>query len=125
MSNLLVQAMDGRPLTVYGDGSQTRSFCYVDDEVRGILALLDSDHAGPVNIGNPNECTVLELARAVLDVTGSRSEIVFEPLPADDPARRRPDITRAHDLLGWEPEIDLADGLARTYEWYRKERADG
>ena len=125
VSNLLVQAMDGRPLTVYGDGSQTRSFCYVDDEVRGILALLDSDHAGPVNIGNPNECTVLELARAVLDVTGSRSEIVFEPLPADDPARRRPDITRAHDLLGWEPEIDLADGLARTYEWYRKERADG
>jgi dTDP-glucose 4,6-dehydratase len=125
VSNLLVQAMDGRPLTVYGDGSQTRSFCYVDDEVRGILALLDSQHAGPVNVGNPNECSVLDLARVVLDVTGSRSEIVFEPLPSDDPTRRRPDITRARDLLGWEPKVDLADGLARTYDWYRREREHG
>ncbi|HZR12885.1 MAG TPA: UDP-glucuronic acid decarboxylase family protein [Acidimicrobiia bacterium] len=125
VSNLLVQAMEGRPLTVYGDGSQTRSFCYVDDEVRGILALLDSEHAGPVNIGNTTECSMLELARTVLDVTGSRSEIVFEPLPADDPARRRPDITRARDLLGWEPKVELADGLARTYEWYRQERDRG
>jgi dTDP-glucose 4,6-dehydratase len=125
VSNLLVQAMEGRPLTIYGDGSQTRSFCYVDDEVRGILALLDSEHAGPVNIGNTTECSMLELARTVLDVTGSRSEIVFEPLPADDPARRRPDITRARDLLGWEPKVELADGLARTYEWYRQERDRG
>jgi dTDP-glucose 4,6-dehydratase len=125
VSNLLVQAMDARPLTVYGDGSQTRSFCYVDDEVRGILALLDSEHTGPVNIGNPNECSVLDLARAVLEVTGSRSEVVFEPLPADDPTRRRPDITRARELLGWEPKVDLADGLARTYEWYRRERDGG
>jgi nucleoside-diphosphate-sugar epimerase len=123
VSNFLVQAMDGEALTVYGDGGQTRSFCYVDDEVRGILALLDSGQVGPVNIGNPDEFTVLELARAVLDVTGSSSEIVFEDLPADDPARRRPDITRARELLGWEPEVPLRDGLARTLAWYRRERA--
>ena len=95
VSNFLVQAMRGEPLTVFGDGTQTRSFCYVDDEVRGIVALLDSDHVGPVNIGNPNEFTILELAEAVLEVTGSKSEIAFEPLPVDDPTQRRPDITLA------------------------------
>jgi dTDP-glucose 4,6-dehydratase len=124
VSNFLVQAMDGESLTVYGDGGQTRSFCYVDDEVRGILALLESGEVGPVNIGNPDEFTVLELARTVLDVTGSSSEIVFEELPADDPTRRRPDITRARELLGWEPEIPLREGIERTLEWYRRERDD-
>jgi dTDP-glucose 4,6-dehydratase len=122
VSNLLVQAMDGKPLTVYGDGSQTRSYCYVDDEVRGILALLDSDWTGPMNIGNPDEFTVLDLAHRVLEVTGSGSEIVFEPLPVDDPARRRPDITLATQVLGWRPEVDLREGLARTYEWFGSER---
>jgi dTDP-glucose 4,6-dehydratase len=122
VSNLLIQAMDGKPLTVYGDGSQTRSYCYVDDEVRGILGLLDSDWTGPMNIGNPDEFTVLDLAHAVLEVTGSDSEIVFEPLPVDDPARRRPDITLATQVLGWRPEVDLREGLARTYEWFGSER---
>jgi dTDP-glucose 4,6-dehydratase len=124
VSNFLVQAMDGEPITIYGDGSQTRSFCYVDDEVRGILALLDSEITGPVNIGNPAEFTILELAEAVLGATGSSSEIVFEDLPVDDPTRRCPDITLAQQALGWKPEIDLVTGLARTYEWYREERAD-
>lgn len=122
VSNFLVQAMDGKALTVFGDGRQTRSFCYVDDEVRGILALLEGDHVGPVNIGNPGEFTMLELADAVREVTGSESEIVFEPLPVDDPGRRRPDITLARQLLGWEPEVDLREGLARTLAWYREER---
>src|SRR5207302_11167698 len=93
VSNFLVQALDGKPLTVYGDGSQTRSFCYVDDEVRGILALLDSDHVGPMNIGNPNEFTVLELAQRVLEVTGSGSQFVYAPLPGADPTQPQPDIS--------------------------------
>jgi dTDP-glucose 4,6-dehydratase len=122
VSNFLVQAIDGKPLTVYGDGSQTRSFCYVDDEVRGILALADSEVVEPVNIGNDGEYTMLQLAQLVIEVTGSSSEIVFEPLPADDPARRRPDLTRAREVLGWEPEIDLREGLARTHAWYLEER---
>ena len=125
VSNFLVQARDGQPLTVYGDGTQTRSYCYVDDEVRGILALLDSDWVGPMNIGNPDEFTVLDLARQVLEVTGSSSEIVYEPLPVDDPVRRRPDITLANDLLGWRPEVDLREGLARTHEWFGRERERG
>jgi len=120
VSNLLVQALEGKPLTVYGDGSQTRSFCYVDDEVRGILALLDSAHTGPVNIGNPAEFTLLELVSEVLAVTGSTSEVVFEALPVDDPARRRPDITLARRLLGWEPGVDLREGLARTAAWLKE-----
>ncbi len=121
VSNFLVQAMRGEPLTVYGDGKQTRSFCYVDDEIRGILGLLESDHVGPINIGNPNEFTILELAQTVLEVTGSRSEIAFEPLPVDDPTQRQPDISLAKSLFGWEPEIQLAEGLRRTYAWYREE----
>jgi dTDP-glucose 4,6-dehydratase len=125
VSNFLVQAMDGKPLTIYGDGSQTRSYCYVDDEVSGILALLDSDWIGPMNIGNPDEFTVLELAHSVLEVTGSDSEIAFEPLPVDDPTRRRPDITLATEMLGWRPEVDLREGLARTYEWFGRERERG
>ncbi len=114
VSNFLVQALRKEPLTVYGDGSQTRSLCYVDDEVRGLLGLFDSDLVGPVNIGNPDEYTVLELAGAVLELCGSGSEIVHLPLPQDDPARRRPDITRAREALGWAPTTTLADGLAVT-----------
>ncbi|HMG28144.1 MAG TPA: UDP-glucuronic acid decarboxylase family protein [Acidimicrobiia bacterium] len=125
VSNFLVQAMEGKPLTVYGDGTQTRSYCYVDDEVRGILALLDSDWVGPMNIGNPDEFTVLDLAQEVLEVTGSSSEIVYESLPVDDPVRRRPDITLANDVLGWRPEVDLREGLARTHEWFGRERERG
>jgi dTDP-glucose 4,6-dehydratase len=120
VSNFLVQALQGKPLTIYGDGSQTRSFCYVDDQVRGILALLDSDVTGPVNIGNPAEFTVAELARLVLDVTGSASEIVHEPLPVDDPRHRQPDIALARAQLGWEPVVPLRDGLERTVDWFRR-----
>jgi dTDP-glucose 4,6-dehydratase len=118
VSNFLVQALAGKPLTVYGDGSQTRSLCYVDDEVAGILALLDSTLVGPVNIGSSNELTVLELARAVLEVTGSRSSIAHEPLPVDDPTRRRPDITVARRELGWEPVTSLEEGLRRTAAFF-------
>jgi dTDP-glucose 4,6-dehydratase len=120
VSNFLVQAIDGKPITIYGDGTQTRSFCYVDDEVRGILALLDGDEVGPVNIGNPNEFTVRELADLVLEVTGSSSELVFEPLPVDDPTQRRPDITLARRTLGWEPVVELREGLARTAAWFQR-----
>jgi len=120
VSNFLVQAMEGKPVTVYGDGSQTRSFCYVDDEVAGILALLDSDHVGPVNVGNPTEFTVMELAHLVIDVTGSSSEIVTEPLPVDDPTQRRPDIDLARRVLGWEPHIGLAEGLTLTARWFEE-----
>ncbi len=121
VSNFLVQAMNGEPLTVYGDGKQTRSFCFVEDEIRGIVALLNSDYVGPVNIGNPNEFTILELAEAVIDVTGSSSEIVFEDLPVDDPMQRKPDIGLAKSLFGWEPTIQLREGLERTYAWYKAE----
>jgi dTDP-glucose 4,6-dehydratase len=121
VSNFLVQAMRGEPLTVFGDGKQTRSFCYVDDEIRGLIALLDSDYVGPVNIGNPDEFTILELAEAVIEVTGSRSEIAFEPLPVDDPTQRKPDITLAQELLGWAPTVGLHEGLERTFAWYREE----
>jgi dTDP-glucose 4,6-dehydratase len=125
ISNFLAQALDGRKLTVYGDGTQTRSFCYVDDEVDGLLALLDSEWVGPMNIGNPEEYTVLDVAQMVLEVTGSSSEIVFEALPPTDPVRRCPDITLAKRELGWEPRIPLRDGLGRTLEWYRRHRNTG
>lgn len=121
VSNFLVQAIRGEPLTVYGDGKQTRSFCYVDDEIRGIIGLLESDYVGPVNIGNPNEFTILELAEAVIDVTHSTSEVVFEDLPVDDPTQRKPDIGLATKLFGWQPEVQLREGLERTYDWYRAE----
>jgi dTDP-glucose 4,6-dehydratase len=123
VTNFIVQALAGRPLTVYGDGTQTRSFCYVDDQVRGLVALADSDYVGPVNIGNPNEFTMLELAQQVLAVTGSASELRFEPLPADDPTQRKPDITLARDVLGWEPRVELAEGLERTIPWLAEELA--
>jgi len=112
----LRQALQNKPLTVFGDGSQTRSFCYVDDLVRGILAMAESGIHQPVNIGNPNEFTLLELAETVTDVTNSQSEIVFEALPIDDPQVRQPDITRARQLLGWEPEVELREGLQRTID---------
>ncbi len=112
----LRQALQDKPLTVFGDGSQTRSFCYVEDEIRGLISLAESDVHLPVNIGNPDEYSLLELAKAVVEVSGSRSEIVFEALPVDDPKVRQPDITRARDLLGWEPKVGLNDGLRRTIE---------
>jgi nucleoside-diphosphate-sugar epimerase len=120
-----MQAIDGKPLTMNGTGKQTRSFCYVEDEVRGIIALFDSDVCDPVNIGNPNEITMLELVDVVREVTGSSSELVFEPLPIGDPTRRRPDITRARELLGWEPTVDLRAGLSNMRDWYLGERAHG
>jgi dTDP-glucose 4,6-dehydratase len=110
------QALTDRPITVFGTGSQTRSFCYVDDLIRGMIALAESGEHMPVNVGNPDEFTLLELAEAVIDVTGSSSEIVHEALPVDDPQVRRPDITRAKELLGWEPEVSLRDGLQRTLD---------
>jgi dTDP-glucose 4,6-dehydratase len=112
----LRQALANRPITVFGDGGQTRSFCYVSDEIRGIVALAESDYHDPVNIGNPDEFTLLELAETVKQLTESRSEIVFEALPVDDPKQRRPDITLARELLGWTPEVSLSDGLQRTIE---------
>ena len=119
ISNLMIQALRGDALTIYGDGSQTRSFCFVSDLIDGILRLARSSEHLPVNIGNPVELTVLECAREVLQVTGSKAEIQFNPLPQDDPARRRPDITRARTLLGWEPKIKLREGLERSLEYFR------
>jgi len=107
------QALEGKPLTVFGDGTQTRSFCYVDDLIRGLVALAESGEHLPVNLGNPNEFTMNELAETVVRITGSKSEIVHEALPVDDPQVRQPEITRARQLLGWEPEIQLEDGLRR------------
>jgi dTDP-glucose 4,6-dehydratase len=117
------QALDSKPLTVFGDGSQTRSFCYVDDLIRGLVLLAESGEHLPVNIGNPTEMSLLELAEAVVRVTGSTSQIVFEALPVDDPQVRQPDITRARQLLGWEPEIGLEDGLRRTLGSLRSDAA--
>jgi nucleoside-diphosphate-sugar epimerase len=120
VSNFVCQAIQGHDLTVYGDGSQTRSFCYVDDEIRGILAMLDSKERGPINIGNPVEFTMLELADLVLELTNSKSQVVYRPLPSDDPLQRCPDITQAQNLLNWSPAIDLREGLAHTIEWFQR-----
>jgi dTDP-glucose 4,6-dehydratase len=119
VSNFITSALRSAPLTIYGDGTQTRSFCYVDDEIDGILALLRSGHPGPVNIGNPVEFTMLELATLVLEVTGSTSTIVRRDLPLDDPTQRRPDITLAASELGWKPQVELREGLERTVAWFR------
>lgn len=116
----LTQALADRPLTVFGDGSQTRSLCYVDDLIGGIIALWDSEYALPMNIGNPEEVTMLQLAELVICITGSSSAITFHPLPQDDPMRRRPDIGRARRILGWAPATDLRDGLAATAAWWRQ-----
>jgi len=120
ISNFVKQALTGQDLTVYGEGNQTRSFCYVSDEVDGILRLAKSDEHLPVNIGNPNEFTILECAKKVLEVTGSKSQIKFEPLPQDDPKQRQPDISKAKRLLGWEPKVDLETGLRRSLEYFKQ-----
>jgi UDP-glucuronate decarboxylase len=120
LSNFVVQALRGEPITIYGDGSQTRSFCYVDDLIAAMMRMMDQDESiGPVNIGNPDEVSVLDLAQKVIEKTGSRSEIVRMPLPKDDPRRRRPDITLAAKLLGWKPTVPLDEGLGRTVEYFR------
>jgi dTDP-glucose 4,6-dehydratase len=119
ISNLMMQALRGEPLTIYGDGSQTRSFCYCSDLLEGIILLSRSEEHRPVNIGNPTEWTILECAREVQALVGSQCEFVFEPLPQDDPTRRRPDITRAKELLGWSPKISLHEGLAKSLEYFK------
>jgi dTDP-glucose 4,6-dehydratase len=124
VSNFMKQALRGEPLTVYGDGSQTRSFCYVSDEIDGFLRLSKSDEYLPVNIGNPNEFTILECAQLVLNVTGSKSKLAYEPLPQDDPKQRRPDITKARALLAWEPKIQLEKGLQLSLDYFQKAVAE-
>jgi dTDP-glucose 4,6-dehydratase len=124
ISNFMMQALRGKALTIYGDGSQTRSFCYVDDLLEGIVRLARSDKHLPVNIGNPREFTVLECAQAVLEVTGSKSKLCFEALPEDDPTRRCPDIAKALALLGWEPKIPLKEGLRKSLEYFRGKATD-
>jgi dTDP-glucose 4,6-dehydratase len=125
VSNFMMQALRGEPITIYGDGSQTRSFCYVDDLIEGILRLSRSSEHMPVNVGNPDEFTILEAAKAILEVTGSKSEMCLEALPEDDPARRCPDITKARALLGWEPRITLKEGLAMSLEFFKSKVAAG
>ena len=123
--NFITQALRGEPLTIYGDGSQTRSFTFVDDLVRGIVALMHADDFEPVNIGNPEELSIREMAEAVLELTGSDSPLLEEPLPVDDPQVRCPDITRAREILGWEPTVKLREGLGPTIEWFRRELDGG
>lgn len=118
VSNFVMQALKNRPLTIYGDGQQTRSFCYVADEIRGFLALLDGDHVGPINIGNPIEFTMLELADLVVELTASTAGLVHSPLPSDDPKQRQPDITLARQYLGWEPTVQLREGLEMTIPYF-------
>jgi dTDP-glucose 4,6-dehydratase len=120
VSNFIVQALTNEPLTIYGDGSQTRSFCYASDEVDGIYKLFMNGDSNPTNIGNPDEYTVKQLAELVVELTGTRAPIVYEPLPKDDPKVRKPDITRARMMLGWEPKVHVRDGLARTIEYFRQ-----
>jgi len=121
LPNFIYQALTGEPITVYGDGSQTRSFCYVSDLMEGIYRLMQSDEHLPTNIGNPQEITILEFARRVKALTGSRSEIVSKPLPQDDPKQRCPDITKAKKLLGWEPKVPLEEGLRLTLDYFKKQ----
>jgi UDP-glucuronate decarboxylase len=120
VSNFIMQALQGDNITLYGDGLQTRSFCYVDDLVRGIVALMetDDDVTGPVNLGNPNEFTIRQLAEKVVELTGAGSELVFEPLPSDDPMQRQPNIDQARDLLAWEPTVQLEEGLLKTIDYF-------
>jgi dTDP-glucose 4,6-dehydratase len=121
VANFITQALKDEPLTVYGDGGQTRSFCYVSDLVRGLAAMIDRNLRGPINLGNPEELTVLRLAQLVLEITGSSSKVCPRPLPEDDPARRRPVIDRAAELLGWTPEVGITEGLRRTVNWFRSQ----
>jgi len=126
VSNFIVQALNGQDLTVYGEGSQTRSFCYVDDLVEGMVRMMGNDDiTGPVNLGNPEEYTIVDLARKIITMTGSKSQIAYRPLPADDPTQRRPDITLAGDALGWKPKVSVDDGLKRTIAYFRKEMTHG
>lgn len=121
VSNFIVQALSGKPITLYGDGSQTRSFCYVDDLVDGLLRMMDQKHeVGPINLGNPVEFSIRDLAELVLRLTGSKSKIEFRPLPQDDPTQRQPDIRRAQNLLGWEPKVMLEDGIKETIGYFKK-----
>ena len=120
VSNFIVQALNGEDITVYGKGGQTRSFCYVDDLIRGFTAMMASDITGPVNVGNPSESTILELAETIIRLTGSRSKLVFRDLPQDDPMQRKPDITLAKKELGWEPQVNLEDGLRKTIEYFER-----
>jgi UDP-glucuronate decarboxylase len=121
VSNFIVQALKGEDITIYGDGLQTRSFCYVDDLIEGMIRLMDTgdDVTGPINVGNPGEFTMIELAETVLKLTKSKSKLVRLPLPADDPKQRKPDITRARSTLGWEPKVNLEDGLKETISYFR------
>jgi UDP-glucuronate decarboxylase len=121
VSNFIRQALTGEDITIYGDGAQTRSFCYRDDLIEGILRMMDAadDCIGPINLGNPDEFTILELAKLVLELTGSASKLVFKPALADDPSRRRPDISLARSKLGWQPSTKLRDGLKQTIDWFR------
>jgi dTDP-glucose 4,6-dehydratase len=123
VTNFIMQALDGEPITIYGDGTQTRSFCYVDDLVRGIIKMIDCNEPGPVNLGNPEEYMIGDFAKLVLQITGSASPIEYMRLPTDDPTRRRPVITRAKELLDWEPRVPVAEGLARMTAWLRAEQA--
>jgi UDP-glucuronate decarboxylase len=122
VSNFIMQALRNNPITIYGTGQQTRSFCYVSDLIAGFLKLMDTPHdvTGPVNIGNPGEFTMLELATAIIELTGSKSELKFEPLPSDDPKQRQPDISQAKSVLGWEPKVSLREGLVPTIEYFRQ-----
>jgi dTDP-glucose 4,6-dehydratase len=117
--NFITQALHGEPLTIYGDGSQTRSLCYVDDLIEGIVRLLETDYSEPVNLGNPEEVSMLELADIIRHLSGSRSELIRKPLPEDDPKQRQPDITRARQILEWEPRVSMEEGLRRTIAWFR------
>ncbi len=125
LPNFMGQALRGEPLTIYGDGSQTRSFQYVDDLVEGVVRLLATDFHDPVNLGNPAEITILDFAREIIALSGSKSQIEYRPLPQDDPKLRRPDISRARRLLGWEPKVDRAEGLRRTLAYFQGQVAAG
>ncbi|KMQ52875.1 NAD-dependent epimerase/dehydratase [Chitinispirillum alkaliphilum] len=125
VSNFIVQALEKKDITVYGDGSQTRSFCYVDDLVRGMIGLMNTENVrGPINVGNPREFTIKELAEKVIELTGSSSKIIYKPLPSDDPKQRKPDITLAQEFLNWSPQVMLGEGLEKTIEYFRKESCE-
>jgi UDP-glucuronate decarboxylase len=124
VSNFIAQALQGNPLTIYGDGTQTRSFCYVSDLISGFVKLMNSDYAYPVNIGNPGEYTIAQLASTIQEMINPESKVIFQPLPSDDPRRRRPDITKAKSLLNWEPTIDLTEGLQSTIDYFKQRRSE-
>ena len=126
VSNFIVQALKGKDITIYGDGSQTRSFCYCDDLIRGMIAMMGTpdEITGPINLGNPNEFTIKQLAELVIELTGAKSQIIYEPLPSDDPTQRQPIIDKAKAILGWEPTVQLREGLVKTIEYFDKKLAN-